>query len=158
DPHDLLGRVGRGGDVVRGEDGEARQRPEPFADLLVNRERPAKEDRTCPRADAPEARSRNARFLPGLQLAGPGIAEVLLMRSFNSNPHVPRLAPAQARPAALRLALARHFVAGGLTATTCSSTSGIRSRRRSATERSTTRRIPRRSWYGRTICVTRRAR
>ena len=57
-PHDLLGRVGRGGDVVGREDRQAGEDTEPFADLVVDRERPPEQDGARASEAAPDRRPR----------------------------------------------------------------------------------------------------
>ena len=94
DPHDLLGRVRGRRDVVRGEDRQARDHPEPLLELVVDRER-APEQGGLDATDKPAGASpRRRRRGPGHEGARSGVPEEGFVGSRDAKPLVAELASA----------------------------------------------------------------
>ena len=103
-PHDLLGGVRRRRDVVGGEDREAGEHAEAFADLVMDRERTTEDGGARAREAAPDPRPRYRCRLPGDQLVGARIAEERRVGPFDADPQV------RGVPAALGAAARRWVV------------------------------------------------
>src|SRR5205814_5059781 len=83
---------GRGGDVVRGEDGEAGEDVQPLRELLVERDRAPEQDRAGACQRTPERCSRNGRRFLGDQRVRGRVLEVAGMRPLDADPAIGSLA------------------------------------------------------------------
>ena len=92
DAHDLLGRVRRGRDVVRGEHREADEDVEPFGQLFVERDRATEEDRSSARQGSPDRRPRHRRRFPRHERVRTGVPEVRGVGAIDADPPISRLA------------------------------------------------------------------